>query len=133
MLLCQYPPLLYMRFRTLLTLAGPIIYGLIIYARLTAISSHFGFDIILVYTHTPGMASTNWRTQRTQRTQQTLTKNLNYTSLGRVHWVRLVRHACSEPSEPSQPYLKIFDFHNFEYKSLKNHILKILELVHLHT
>ena len=25
----------------------------------------------------------------------------------------------SEPSEPSEPYLKIFDFYNFEYKSLK--------------
>ena len=51
--LCQYPPLLYLRFRKLLTLAGPVIYGLfgsLGHARLTAIISHFGFDIIIVYT-----------------------------------------------------------------------------------
>ena len=87
--------------------------------------------IILAFKDWFGMGSLGslhlWRTQRT------LIKNLNYTSLGRVSWVRWVRHTCNEPSEPSEPYLIIFDFYNFEYKSLKNHIWKILELVHLHT
>ena len=51
----------------------------------------------------------------------------NQKFLGRVRWVR---YMYGEPSKPSEPYLKIFDFLNFEYKSLKNHIL---ELVHLLT
>ena len=41
------------RFRTLLTLGGPILYGLfgsLEHARLTAITSAFGLDILLVYT-----------------------------------------------------------------------------------
>ena len=38
-------------------------------------------------------------------------------------WLRLT-------GEPSEPFQKFFDFYNFEYKSLKNHIL---ELVHLLT
>ena len=41
------------RFRTLLSLGGPILYGLVGslgHARLTAIKSAFGLDILLVYT-----------------------------------------------------------------------------------